>query len=252
MVDFHSAIRINADGTLDVTERIVLEAEAKPVPPGVVRDLPTRYRDRFGNQVTVPFEVRKVLRNGAPERWARERIDNGVRIRIGRADAPPVRGTHVYEISYATARQIGHFAGHDELYWNVNGNGWPLRFDHISAEVYFPEAVPRRELRAEAYTGTQGARGHNYRYFLRDGAVGFTSTAPFRPHEGMTIVVAFPKGIVAEPGFMRRAGRVLEANAWVAAGVPGVALLLAFAYGRRRLIFARSRAPAPRAPRPPA
>ena len=251
VVDFHSAIRINADGTLEVTERIALQAEGKRM-PGIVRDLPTRYRDRFGNQVTVPFDVRRVLRNGAPEPWKAEGLDDGVRIRVGRVDAALAPGTHVYEIRYATARQIGHFADHDELYWNVNGNRWSVRVDHISAEVHLPQAVPGRELRAEAYTGPQGARGQNYRHFVRDGAVGFTSTAAFRPHEGMTIVVGFPKGIVAEPGFMRRTGWFLEANAWVAAGVAGVALLLALAYGRRRLIFARSRVPAPRAPSPPA
>src|SRR5207249_1820315 len=81
-----------------------------------------------------------------------------------------------------------------------------LSFDHISAEVLLPKRVPAAELRAEAYTGAQGARGREYQSFIRDGAVGFTSTGSFRPYEGMTIVVGFPKATVSEPGIFRRAG----------------------------------------------
>ena len=248
VVDFHSAIRIQPDGVLEVLERIVVEVEGRQIRRGILRDFPTDYRDRFGNRVSVPFEVRKVLRDGAPERWATERLDNGVRIRIGRADATLPIGTHVYEIGYSTARQIGHFPDHDELYWNVNGNGWTFPFDHISAEVQLPKSVPARELRAEAYTGPQGARGRDYQYMLRDGAVGFTSTAPFRPYEGMTIVFGFPKGIVAEPGVVRRIGWLFSQNTGAAAGFAGLAFLFAFLLWRW-LKVGRDPAPGPRFPR---
>ena len=232
VVDFHSAIRIQSDGVIEVTERIVVEAEGRQIRRGILRDFPTEYRARFGNRVSVPFDVRKVWRDGSPEHWTTERLPNGVRVRIGRAEALLAPGTHVYEITYRTARQIGHFPDHDELYWNVNGNGWTFAFDHISAEVQLPEAVPARELRAEAYTGPQGARGRDYQYMVRDGAVGFTSTATFRPYEGMTIVVSFPKGIVGQPGMLRRLRWFLSENRGVAAGLVGLAVLLAFLYWR--------------------
>ena len=228
--DFHSAIRIQADGVIEVTERIVVEAGGREL----ARDFPTDYRDRFGNRVSVPFEVRRVRRNGTEEPWALERLANAVRIRIGRADTPLAPGTHVYEFTYRTARQIGHFPDHDELYWNVNGNGLMFPVDHISAEVQLPKAVPGSELRAEAYTGAAGARGRSYRYMVRDGAVGFTSTTRFAPREGMTIVVGFPKGVVAEPGVMRRAGWFFSQHWGGAAGLAGVALMLAFLARARR------------------
>ena len=232
VVDFHSAIRIQADGVIDVTERIAVEAEGREIRRGILRDFPTDYRDRFGHRVRVPFDVLDVQRDGLAEPWSLERLSNGARVRIGRADALLPAGTHVYEIHYRTARQIGYFADHDELYWNVNGNGWTFAFDHVSAEVRLPAAVPAAELRAEAYTGAQGARGRNYQYMARDGAVGFTSTAPLRPAEGMTIVVGFPKGIVAEPGVAQRIGWLLAQNPGAAAGLGGLALMLAFFYWR--------------------
>jgi len=242
--DFHSTIEIAADGVLTVHERIVVEAEGREIR----RDFPTDYRDRFGNRVSVPFDVVGVQRDGRPETYALERLANGERIRIGRGDVLLVPGTHTYEITYRTAHQVGHFPDHDELYWNVNGNGWSFAFDHISAEVLLPKAVAAAELRAEAYTGAQGARGREYQSLIRDGAVGFTSRGSFRPYEGMTIVVGFPKNLVAEPGIFRRAGWFFSQNKGAAAGLLGLALMLGFLYWRWALV-GRDPQPGPRFPR---
>ena len=248
VTDFHSAIEIAADGILTVRERISVEVEGREIRRGILRDFPTDYRDRFGNRVNVPFDVVSVRRDNLSETYALERLWNGQRIRIGRADVLLQNGVHTYEITYRTARQIGHFADHDELYWNVNGTGWTFSFDHISAEVLLPKPVPAAELRAEAYTGPQGARGRNYQSFIRDGAVGFTSTAPLRRDEGMTIVVGFPKGIVAEPGFFRRIGWFFSQNQGVAAGLIGFVLMLGFLY-RRWSEVGRDPQPGPKFPR---
>ena len=248
VLDFHSSIRISAEGVLTVTERIAVQAEGREIRRGILRDFPTDYRDRLGNRVSVPFEVIEVKRNGASENWTLERLSNGARIRIGRGDVMLPRGEHVYEITYRTARQVGHFPDHDELYWNVNGNGWTFAFDHISAEVQLPKTVPAHELRAEAYTGPHGARGRGYQQMIRDGAVGFSSTAKFRPYEGMTIVVGFPKGIVSEPGLATRMGWFLSQNRGVGAGVAGLALMLGFLYWRWRVVGRDPRA-GPRFPR---
>jgi hypothetical protein len=236
VVDFHSTVRIGADGVLTVLERIVVEAEGRDIRRGILRDFPTDYRDRFGNSVSVPFEVLSVTRNGARENWSLERLGNGQRIRIGRGDVLLPHGAHTYEITYRTARQVGHFSDHDELYWNVNGNGWIFAFDHISAEVLLPQSVPASQLRAEAYTGPQGARGRDYQSMIRDGAAGFTSTATFPPYSGMTIVVGFPKGIVAAPGFFTRLGWFFSQNKGAAAGLAGFALMLGFLYWRWSLV----------------
>jgi len=248
VVDFHSTIRIRADGVLTVTERIVVQAEGREIRRGILRDFPTDYRDRFGNRVDVPFEVLEVERDGSREPYALERLANGVRIRIGQANVMLGPGEHLYDITYRTARQIGHFPDHDELYWNVNGNGWTFAFDHISAEVRLPEPVPADALRAEAYTGPQGARGRDYTQLVRDGAVGFSSTQPFSPYTGMTIVVGFPKGIISEPSLGTRAGWFFAQNRGVAAGFLGLALTLAFLWWRW-LLVGRDPREGPRFPR---
>src|ERR671935_168097 len=49
------------------TERFAVEAEGREIRRGILRDFPTDYRDRFGNRVSVPFEVVEVKRNGSRE-----------------------------------------------------------------------------------------------------------------------------------------------------------------------------------------
>ena len=51
---------------------------------------------------------------------------------------------------------MGYFADHDELYWNVTGNGWGFPIDRASARVVLPADVPPADVRMEAYTGAAG------------------------------------------------------------------------------------------------
>lgn len=236
VVAFHSDIRIAPSGALTVTETIEVQAEGREIRRGILRDFPTDYRDRYGNKVSVPLEVLNVTRNGRPESFALERLANGTRIRIGEASRMLPHGKHVYAISYRTARQIGFFERHDELYWNVNGSGWTFAFDRLTAEVSFAQPVPAGDLKVEAYTGPQGARSRDYSAFVRHGSAAFRATRALAPREGMTIVVAFPKGIVTPPSMMERSFGFLRANSGVAAGLAGVALLLAFLAWRWALV----------------
>jgi uncharacterized membrane protein YgcG len=248
ITDFHSDIRIARSGELAVTERFTVQVEGAQVKRGILRDFPTDYRDSAGNKVNVPFSVQRVTRNGQPEPYALERLQNGFRVRIGDAGVLLPHGAHTYEVAYRTARQLGFFDEHDELYWNVNGNGWTLPFDRITAEVHLPQAIAASLLRAEAYTGLQGARGRSYASFVRDGGAAFRSTRAFQPREGMTIVVAFPKGLVEQPTRAQRLKWFLNDNRAVGVGIAGALLVFAFLYWRWSLVGRDPRA-GPRFPR---
>ena len=49
-------------------------------------------------------------------------------------------------------RQIRFFEGHDELYWNVTGNGWDFAILEAVAEVRLPGEAAAREV--TYFTGT--------------------------------------------------------------------------------------------------
>ncbi len=200
IIDFHSDIIVQADGTLDVTETIEVRAEGKRIRRGIYRDFPTRYKDRRGDRVVVGFEVVGVKRDGQSEPWFTEELSNGVRINTGNDRFLPTPLTTRYEIRYRTTRQLGFFENHDELYWNVTGTDWIFDIESASARVQLPEAVPEDQLQLDYYTGPQGSRAQDARAeVVEPGVVEFATTEPLGPREGLTLVVGFPKGIVEEP-----------------------------------------------------
>jgi len=127
---FISDVEVQRDGDLAVTETIQVEAEGVVIKRGILRDFPTTYRRKDGSPVVVGFDVLSVMRGGAPEHYVTERMDNGVRVRIGNADRFLNGGPHEFVIKYRTTRQIGFFKDFDELYWNATGTGWGRRRKH--------------------------------------------------------------------------------------------------------------------------
>jgi hypothetical protein len=198
ITSYRSDIDVGADGTLNVTETVEVNAQGDRIRRGIYRDFPTSYR-RNNRRVRVGFEVRGVERDGRAEPYSIERIDNGRRVRIGDADAAIPPGRHTYVIRYATTRQIGFFDGYDELYWNVTGNGWIFPIDHAEARIRLPQPVPFGP--RAIYTGRQGERDQHDGEVVseRPGEIVFRTTRRLEPEEGFTVAAAFPKGVVAAP-----------------------------------------------------
>jgi len=230
-------IAIQADGSLEISERIAVRAEGRSIRRGITREFPTRYRDRHGDRVVVDFEVLEVQRNGRPEPWFTERVSNGVRVNTGSDEFLPVPAEHVYLLRYRTNRQLGFFEQHDELYFNAIGHGSSLRVDRGSVTVRLPEPVPIADMQVDGFTGLSGAHGRDFRAGLPEAGVAhWELTAPLAPREGFTLVLGFPKGVVAEPGLARRLGwRLMDNRAGIVA-LAGLLLLLLFCIPRWRAI----------------
>lgn len=259
ILDYDIEVDVRPDGTLLVAEHITVRAEQNRIRRGIYRDFPTRYRDRFGNNVVVDLEVIGVERDGAPEAWFTERLSNGVRINTGGDDfLPRFPAEYRYTLRYRTTRQLGFFEDHDELYWNAIGTGWDFSIDKGRVEVRLPERVAIDAMQVEAYTGPQGAKGQAYRATrAAPGVARFELTEPLPPRNGLTVVVMFPKGLVTEPTAAQRAGWLLRDNAGLLATLVGLALLLVYCAARwqrvgrdprRGTIIARYEPPEDRSP----
>jgi hypothetical protein len=230
---YDSEVQVNANGSLDVTERIRVRAEGSQIRRGIYRDFPTRYRDRHGNRVVVGFEMREVLRDGRTEPWFTEKLGNGVRINTGNDDFLPVPADYTYTLRYRTTRQLGFFAGHDELYWNAIGTGWAFPIESGQVDVRLPQTVPEARLHAEGYTGPQGAQAQDYQArIIAPGAAQWRLTQPLAAGEGMTIVLTFPKGVVAAPTRAQRVWWLLKDNRGVLIALAALVALLVFCLRR--------------------
>ena len=229
ILDFHSDIAIAADASMQVSETIRVHAEGDQIRHGIYRDFPTDYRDSLGNRVHVAFEPVAVSRDGADEPFHTSGLDNGVRVYFGSENTLLAPGDYTYVLRYRTTRQLGFFADHDELYWNVTGNGWDFPIESASAAVALPGSIAPADLRVEAYTGEQGAKGKDYTASAdAPSHATFRATRALAPREGLTIVVGFPKGIVAAPTNEQRVSWFLHDNGGVLVG--GAGLLLMWAY----------------------
>ena len=224
---FRSDATVERNGDLNVTETIRVQAEGLEIRRGILRDFPTTYRRRDGARVVVGFEVRSVTRDGAAENFVTERLNNGVRIRIGNADRVLNRGQHEYVIAYRTTRQIGYFADFDELYWNATGTGWTFVIDVAEARITLPDSVPFRQ--SVFYTGPQDARGQDARIVEQaPGRIVFRTTRQLPRHGGLTVAAAWEKGVIAPPSAYDRAGWLL--TDYLPHAVGAIGLLVLFGY----------------------
>jgi uncharacterized membrane protein YgcG len=227
---YHADVEVLKDGSLRVTESINVTAAGDKIKRGIYRDFPTIYQSKYFIPVEVPFDVVGVKRDGRREPFHIEKRANGVRVYIGSKDARVPHGDHTYQIEYTTDFQLGYFDSFDELYWNVTGNGWDFAIDRATASVKLPAAIPRDQVRHEGYTGPQGSKERNLTSHVdhQTGDVEFATTKPLGPHEGLTIVVEFPKGYVREPTAAERRSLYFRSNLTLWLTLGGLIVVLGY------------------------
>ncbi len=229
ILDYRSQIKVSENGYLTVTETIRVQAEGDKIKRGIYRDFPTCYKDKLGNHFEVEFDVISVQRDGRTESWHTEKKSNGVRVYMGSVNRQLQPGMYEYEISFVTNRQLGFFKEHDELWWNVTGNGWNFPIDHVVATVDFPFRVAAGDLELGVYMGQYGSKETSaLAEVMNASQVRFETTRPLKPWEGMSLVVAWPKGLVDEPGSGQKLRWFLSDNS--AAIVLLLGLLATFAW----------------------
>jgi len=193
ILDYAVDLRIEAGGTLLVTERIAYDFGADER-HGILRDLPVRFRyDGRYDRVYAVHILKVSGSRGTPDRYKVEDVDATLRIRIGDPDRT-ISGRHDYTIVYRVEGTLNGFADHDELYWNAVGAQWEVPIERASVRVSAPAAISR----VACYAGPAGSKVS----CASSGADG--TTASFAAtgldwNEGVTVVVGFPTGVVPAP-----------------------------------------------------
>lgn len=224
ILNYHSLIEIQTDGSMLVTETIKVIAAGQEIRRGIYRTFPTKYKDRNGNTIRVLFEVVNVLKDGEPEPYHTENMSNGVKVYIGDANVYLDPGEYAYTLAYRTDHQLGFFPEYDELYWNVTGLDWAFVIDRVEAGIVLPPGA--KVLQTAAYTGPQGAQEKNYTTDIPlNNTIRFITTSALHPYEGLTIAVAFTKGVIPEPTLADKTGFLLKSNPSLPIALVGLILL---------------------------
>ena len=178
---------------------------------GIYRTIPVRYERENGTYL-LRLNVLGVQRDSADEVYTKESADGDLRLKIGRADTT-ITGAHDYMIRYATDRAVNFFPDHDELYWNVTGNGWEVPISEASFTLTLPEGLQASQVTSTCFVGPVGSTEGSCNIQLSgDHAIEVKATRELSPYEGLTVVLGFPKGILHEPTPMEKAWRVLADN----------------------------------------
>jgi hypothetical protein len=204
ILDFHSDITLRDDSSLQVTETITVFCANGRIRHGIYRDFPTRYTDPYNTRYVVGFTMVSATRDSRPENFRVQDQFNGKRVCLGNPKALVPRGRHVYTITYTTNRQIGFYQDHDELFWNVTGNGWDFAIDQATATVHLPANIPHGQVTLSGFTGPQGSRESQLTSSAQDSGFRFEAQRALPAHQGLTVLLEWPKGFVAEPTFPQK------------------------------------------------
>jgi len=208
IADFDDNISIAEDGSAAVHERITLTFEGQW--HGIHRFIPVEYPGPRGTNYTLFLDVTRIADGNGGKLKYETSTSHGFRdLKIYIPDA--VDATRTVEIDYAVRNGIRFFEDHDEFYWNVTGNDWPVPIDHAAAFVSLPGSAAG-SLRAQAFTGVYGSAERNATSEIQGSDVAFETSNPLPMRGGMTIDIYVPKGILREPSAFTRVIWFLGSN----------------------------------------
>jgi uncharacterized membrane protein YgcG len=231
---YDAQIAIQPDGSIFVTEHITYDFGSDER-HGIFRVIPVRVRYNGSYDRVYPVEVLSVESDTDSE-YTVESTGSGIGIKIGDPNQT-VTGVHAYWLTYMVRGGLNGFADHDELYWNAVGNRWDVPIDQVSVQVSAPAGVTR----AACLAGLPGSTDACEQAVVTDEGAQFSHSG-LGPGEGLTVVVAIPKGVVTSPGpilrerwSMQRAFALTPVSAGATGGLLAVlAVLVALVLARGR------------------
>jgi len=198
--DFQDRITVAGDGSAEVTERITLVFEGDW--HGIHRTIPIEYPGPDGTNYELFLKVTSVSDGAGGVLKYDSSTSNGARdLKIYIPDA--VDATRTVEIVYEVRNGTRFFDSHDEFYWNVTGNDWPVPIDHVAATVRFPGNAAG-SLSAQAFTGVYGSQERDASAKVAGAEALFETNNPLPMRGGLTIDVYIPKDILKEPSALTK------------------------------------------------
>jgi uncharacterized membrane protein YgcG len=224
---FDAVIRVEPDGTIDVTETITARFTGSW--NGIYRSIPVKYRDDRGLNWTLGVDVQGATHQGGGRlEWDAARERHYLKLRIWIPGAQDATRTAV--LHYRATNALRFFEEHDELYWNVTGVEWEVPIEAASARIELPPGASG--VRAISFNGAYGSTAQEAAVRIEGPTIRIVMPHALAFHEGLTAVVGWDKGVVTEPSAAARAAGVLGSN-WPLI-IPLPVLIGAFLMWRRR------------------
>ncbi|HEY5028618.1 MAG TPA: DUF2207 domain-containing protein, partial [Candidatus Angelobacter sp.] len=204
---FNSTIHVEEDGSARVEEQITFVFSG--VYQGIYRDIPIDYPGPSGSNYTLFIKVGAITDESGEKLKVEKKTSGGfLHLKIYVPGATDT--TKTVNIEYSVANGTRFFEDHDEFYWNVTGNDWPVPIEQATAIIFFP-AEASGKLRAQA---SEGVYGSNQRAMaqVEGPSASFETTGPLPMRGGLTADVYIEKGVLHQPGALARFFRFVRSN----------------------------------------
>lgn len=187
--NFNSNITLLQNGIVQVTETI--SVDFGPLSKhGIFRDIPYIYTGDDGTKTYTKIEVQSINRNNETEKYKVSKNGDFIDIKIGDPDKT-ISGAQSYQISYLATGVLRSYDTYDEFYWNATGNNWEVPIISSKAQVNLPESKIEK---ISCFKGSIGSTENCLSSSSRPTA-SFSNPQPIAPGEGLTIVIAYKKGL---------------------------------------------------------
>jgi uncharacterized membrane protein len=187
--NFQSDIAIQETGEVRIVETLEVNFNSLDK-HGIYRDIPYVYESN-GEKTYTQIKVESVLQNDKKAQYETSTNEGFVRIKIGDPDKT-ISGKNLYVITYQAKGVLRSFADHDELYWNVTGNGWGVPVTYSEAVVRLPKEGITKITCFEGYAGSTT----NCQYTQESPQLArFQTIKQLEENEGLTVVVGYTKGL---------------------------------------------------------
>ncbi|MBP6882265.1 MAG: DUF2207 domain-containing protein [Candidatus Levybacteria bacterium] len=187
---FDVTMQAQKNGDIKVQEKIEYSFGSK-YRHGIYRYVPlvSRVGDLYR---VVDIRFTDIKRDGEREPYSLDSSGDQVEIKIGDKDKT-ISGPHLYEINYTVKNGIGsNYEDHDEIYWNVTGNGWEVPIS--SASVQLTTDFGAQVSKTLCFTGIAGSTESNCKVVLNNGSASVATSAFLPASAGLTLVSSFPVG----------------------------------------------------------
>lgn len=196
VLSFEVTAALQSDASMIVTERIRVNIEHKIIRHGLTHAFPIKELYDGRKLRHYGFELLDVRLDGRKVNFYQSNLGYYSALAIGREGVAAPLGDHVYEIVYKTSGHVRPQEDRDEIYYNVMGPGWELPVDSISFTLELPGGGTDGFIETAAYTGAPGESGGDY---VLEGPGTVRTTRPLEPDEGLTVAMAWERGLVNSP-----------------------------------------------------
>jgi len=191
---------LDINGNLTVTENIYYDFKNNKR-HGIYRDIPVQIKlnDKIKN---LKIKILGVLQDNKSATWQQEGFTSNkagkfLKIKIGSLNYI-LTGVHRYTIKYKIYNVILPYSKNknfDALRFNIIGNGWMVPIYNIYGEIILPAQIANNIIDIKPYSGKFGSTSTSAKTKFTGEAIK-VYLDKLNPYEGLTIEVAFKKGLI--------------------------------------------------------